>query len=223
VLFDDQTLGWLRTIVGVVGNVRTHAVGESAAPAVYIAHGQHPDVIMPSLVLRSSLPPAALASSLRQRLAAFDSHLLVQRIRPMDEVVSGALTRPRFNLMLIGSFALLGMLLAAVGIYGVVSYLVTQRTREIGIRMALGARAPDVVRLMMTEGMGPVIGGALAGVAAGAVATRAIRTMLYGVTPLDPVSIAAAPVLLIAVALLACYLPSRRATAVDPLVALRDE
>jgi len=223
VLSDDQTFGWSRTIVGVVADVRGRAVSEAPVPAVFVPHAQHPDVFLPSLVVRSSLPPAAIASALRDRMAAYDPQLLVQRIRPMDEVVASALSRQRFNLVLVGGFAALGMLLAAVGIYGVVSFLVTERTREIGIRVALGAQNGDVLRLVLREGMAPVVLGAAAGVAASLVATRAIRTLLYGVTPHDPVSLASAPALLAVVALLACYLPARRATAVDPLVALREE
>ena len=125
------------------------------------------------------------------------------------------------HLLLIGSFALVALGLAAIGIYGVVSYLVTQRAREIGIRMALGARAADVLGLVLREGMAPVVLGGAAGMLAALAATRALRSMLFGVTPLDPVSFAAALALLAAVALLACYLPARRATRVDPLVALR--
>ena len=223
ILYDDQTFGWSRTIVGVVGDVRVHAVGEAAVPAAFVPHAQHPDVFLPSLIVRSSLTPGALATAVRDRLAAYDSQLLVQQIRPMDAVVSGALSRPRFNLLLVGSFAILGLLLAAVGIYAVVSFLVTERTREIGIRMALGARASNVVRLVMVEGMAPVLGGGIVGIVAGLAVTRAVRSLLFGVTPLDPVSLAAAPAVLALVALLACYLPARRATRVDPLVALREE
>jgi predicted permease len=223
VVADDPTFGWSRTIVGVVADVRGRAVAEAAEPAIFIPHAQHPDVFLPSIIVRTSLPPASVAGALRDRIRAYDPQLLVQRIRPMDDVVSGALSRPRFNLMLVGSFALLGLILAAVGIYGVVSFLVAQRTREIGIRMALGARGRDVTRLVITEGMSPVLAGGAAGLAASALATRALRTMLYGVTPLDGISFLAAPSLLCAVALLACYLPSRRATAIDPLVALREE
>ena len=223
VLYDDQTFGWLRTIVGVVADVRGHEVAKAAAPAVFVPHAQHPDVFLPSLIVRTSLPPNAVASAVRDRIAAYDPQLLVQRIRPMDDVVSGALTRPRFNLLLVGSFAVLGLLLAAVGIYGVVSFLVAQRTREIGIRMALGAQAADVRRLVITEGMVPVLAGSAAGLVAGLVATRAIRGLLFGVTPLDPLSLGAAPAILVVIALLACYLPARRATRVDPLVALREE
>jgi ABC-type antimicrobial peptide transport system permease subunit len=137
--------------------------------------------------------------------------------------VSGALSRPRFNLLLVASFALVGLLLAAVGIYGVVSFVVTQRTREIGIRMALGARARDVRRLVVRDGMLPVIAGATLGIAAAIPATRAIRSLLFGVAPLDAVSFAIAPAVLVSVALAACLLPARRATRVDPLVALRED
>ena len=221
VLYDDQTFGWHRTIVGVVADVRSHAVAEGAAPAVFVPHAQHPDMFLPSLVVRTSLPAASVAPALRARIERYDPRLLVQRIRPMEEVVSGALSRPRFNLLLIGSFALVGLLLAGVGIYGVVSFLVTQRTREIGIRMALGARAHDVRRLVVLDGMMPVIAGAAVGLAAAIPASRAIRSLLFGVAPFDVTSFALAPIVLVAVALAACLLPARRATRVDPLIALR--
>ena len=207
----------------MVSDVRGHTVAEEPRPAVFIPHAQNPDVLRPSLVLRTSLPFNATAGVIRQRIGEFDPQLLVLRIRSMDAVVSTALSRPRFNLLMLSSFALVALALSAVGIYGVLAYLVTQRTREIGIRMALGARASDVARLVLREGMAPVALGGLAGLIAAALAARALRTMLFGVTPLDPVSFAAAPALLAAVALLACYLPARRATRVDPLVALRDE
>jgi putative ABC transport system permease protein len=180
-------------------------------------------VFRPSLVVRSTLPAATLATAVRDRLRTYDPQLLVLRTRTMNEVVFGALSRPRFNLLLLVSFATVALALAAIGIYGVVAFLVTQRTREIGIRMALGARAADVLRLVVREGMAPVMFGAGAGVIASLAATRALRSMLFGVTPLDPMSVAAGPALLAAVALVACYLPARRATRVDPLVALREE
>jgi predicted permease len=223
IVADDTEFGWSRTIIGVAGDVRGHAVAEAAVPAIYIPHSQHADVFVPSLIVRSTLPPDILGTSIRQRIAAYDPTLLVQRIRPMDDVISGALARPRFNLVLLSSFALTALALSAIGIYGVLAYLVAQRTREIGIRMALGARAADVVRLVIGEGMAPVMTGAVAGLIAAAVVTRTLRSMLFGVTPLDPVSFIAAPMLLTGVALFACYLPARRATRVDPLVALREE
>jgi len=141
----------------------------------------------------------------------------------MEQVLAASVRERRLIMTLLAVFAALALALAAVGIYGVVSFLVAQRTREIGIRMALGARASHVRRLVIAEGMGPVLIGSAAGIAAGLLATRAIRGLLFGVTPLDPLSLAAAPGILAVIALLACYLPARRATRVDPLVALRDE
>jgi predicted permease len=223
IVADDQEFGWSRTIIGVVADVRARAVSESAGPAIFIPHAQHPDVFAPSLLVRSALPPAAIAIPIRERIHDYDASILVQRVRPMEAVVSGALARPRFNLVLLSAFALVALLLAALGIYGVVSFLVAQRTREIGIRMALGARAADVRRLVLGESMTPVACGAIAGLVAAVAATRTLRSMLFGVSPLDAVSFIAAPALLVLVALTACYLPARRATRVDPLVALRDE
>jgi putative ABC transport system permease protein len=223
ILQDDQDFGWSRTIVGVVGDIRGRAISEAPVPAVFIPHAQHPDVFVPSLIVRSNLPAQAITEAIRQRILTYDPQLLVQRIRPMHDIVSGALSRPRFNLVLLCSFALVALALSAVGIYGVLAYLVAQRTREIGIRMALGARAADVVRLMLREGMGPVVSGTAVGMGAAVVVTRGIRTLLFGVTPLDSVSFLSAPAVLTAVALLACYVPARRATRVDPIVALREE
>ncbi len=223
VVFDDQTFSSSRGIVGVVADVRAHQVSAAGQPAIFLPHGQHPGVFRPTIALRTTLSPESMADTMRARLRVFDPQLMVLRTRTMQDVVSGALSRPRFNLLLFGGFALLALGLAAVGIYGVVAHLVAQRTREIGIRMALGARAADVLRLILREGMVPVVLGAGAGMLAALAATRAVRSMLFGVTPLDPVSFAAAPTLLVSVALLACYLPARRATRVDPLVALRDE
>ncbi|HTM25478.1 MAG TPA: ABC transporter permease [Vicinamibacterales bacterium] len=223
VVDDDREFGALRTIVGVVSDARQRSVAEAARPTVFIPHAQHPDIIRPSLAVRTSLPVAAVAPLIRDRIGAFDPQLVVLGIRPMDAVIAGALSRPRFNLVLMASFAAVALVLAAVGIYGVMAFLVTQRTREIGIRMALGARAADVMRLVLAEGMAPVIAGGAAGLAGSLAATRALQTLLYGVTPLDTPSVAAAPAILVGVALLACVLPARRALRVDPLVALRDE
>ncbi|HEX5473386.1 MAG TPA: ABC transporter permease [Vicinamibacterales bacterium] len=212
-----------RLIVGVVGDVRGRAVAEVARPTVYVPHAQNPDVLRPSLVIRSTLPFDAIAAAVRDRIAAYDPQLLVLRMRPMDAVISGALARPRFNLLLLCSFAAVALALAAIGIYGVLAYLVAQRTREIGIRVALGARAVDVLRLILREAMIPVLVGGAVGMIASALATRTIGSLLFGVTPLDPVSLAGAPAILVGVALLACYQPARRALRVDPLIALRDE
>lgn len=223
VLFDDQTFGRTRTIVGIVADVRARALAEAGQPMIFLPHAEHPTVLRPTLVIRSTLPPESLAATVRERLKAFDAQLLVLRTQPMDEVVGGSLSGPRFNLLLVGSFAIVALGLAAIGIFGLVAQLVNVRTREIGIRAALGARSGDILRLVVKEGMGPVGFGAVAGVAGSLAATRAIRSMLFGVTPLDPVSVVASTALVAAVSLLACYLPARRALRVDPIVALRDE
>jgi putative ABC transport system permease protein len=223
VLGDAQSFGSTRTIVGVVADAHQRSVAERPRPTVFAPHAQHPDMIRPSLVVRSLLPLESVAPVIRERLRQFEPHLVVLDIRPMDDVIAGTLSRPRFNAVLIGAFAALGLALAAIGIYGVVAFMMTRRSREIGIRIALGARAADVLRLVIADGMMPVLVGTVVGVLADLAATRALRSMLFGVTPLDAVSLAAGPALLTVIALLACYLPARRALRVDPLTALRED
>jgi len=223
VIDDDREFGAMRTIVGVVTDTRQRSVAEAPRPTVFVPHTQHPDMIRPSLVVRTTAAPASLAPLIRERLRGFDPQLVVLSIRPMDDVVSNALSRPRFNLLLMASFAGVALLLSGLGIYGVLAYVVAERTREIGIRMALGARAADVVRLMIREGLASVAIGAGIGVVAALAAGRLLRTLLFGVTPIDPISLAGAPLMLAAIAAIACYLPTRRATRVDPIVALRED
>ena len=141
----------------------------------------------------------------------------------MDQVVSAAISKERFQSLLLGLFAALALLLACVGLYGVISYAVVQRTHEIGVRMALGAKPVDVLRLVIRQGMGLTIVGLIVGVAAGSVVTRVLSDMLYGVSARDPLTFVGVPVLLLVVAFLACYIPARRATRIDPLTALRNE
>jgi predicted permease len=209
-------------VVGVVGDVRSSEVATPGTPAVYVPWGELPGFRL-TLAVRTRGGSEAIAGAMPSRLREIDSDLIFSTPHPMDDVISGAISRPRFNLILISSFAMLGLALAAVGIYGVINYLVIQRTREIGIRMALGARHPDVLRMVLRDGMMPVLLGITAGVLLSFVGVRAIRTLLFDIQPWDPVSFTAALLVLVGVALAAAWLPARRATSVDPLIALREE
>jgi putative ABC transport system permease protein len=209
-------------IVGVAADVRSAGVDQPATPTVYVPMGEVSGFRL-SVALRGREAVESLASLLRARLHAFDAQMLVSNVRTLDDVVSGAVSRPRFNLVLLAGFALLALALAAVGISGVIAYLVTRRTREIGIRMALGARRGDVLKLVLGEGLRPVVGGVVVGAAVAVAAARLMRTLVFGIAPIDPASFALAGASLVVVALAAAWIPARRAAAVDPLVALRDE
>jgi putative ABC transport system permease protein len=159
----------------------------------------------------------------KQRLWKVDSQLPVTKVKTMDEVSASSFASRSFNMLLLSIFAGLALVLAAVGIYGVMSYAVTQRTQEIGIRMALGAGVPDVLRLVMRSGMLMTLIGVVIGLAGAVALTRLMESLLFGVTPTDKITFAAVSAVLIVVAFVACYLPARRATKVDPIVALRYE
>jgi predicted permease len=221
VLFDHPQVA-ASTIVGVVGDVRASGVAMPGDPAVYVPFGELPGFRL-AIAVRTEGSPQAVTGRVRDRLRQIDPQMLVSRIRPMDDVVGGAVSRPRFTLVLVGSFALLALSLAAVGIYSVVAFLVAGRTREIGVRMALGAERADVVRLVLTDGLVPVALGSIAGFGLALLGVRALGTLLFGVLPLDPISFLGAASALGAVALAAALIPARRAAGVDPLIALRQE
>jgi ABC-type antimicrobial peptide transport system permease subunit len=165
----------------------------------------------------------ALMSSIRHVVAGQNSQNVISGAQTMNELISDSLATRRFSMILLGSFATVALLLASLGIYGVISYLVGQRTHELGIRIALGAQQLDVLRLVLNHGMKMALAGVALGLIVALALTRLLTTMLYGVTATDPVTFVAITVLLIAVALLACFVPAWRATRVDPLMALRDE
>ena len=218
------------TIVGVVRDaVRAHWEGGADAddlPAVpadraatsTVREGHHAYL---TLVLRTGGDPAALAQPARQAIWSVHPGVSISEMTTLDAAVDRALARPRFQSALLGSFAALALVLAAAGIYGVMSYAVSRRTREIGLRLTLGARRGDVLRLILGQAMRRLaIGGAL-GLAGAWISARALTTMLYGVQPTDPLTFAAVPVILALTALAASYLPARRAARVDPMVAMR--
>jgi predicted permease len=213
---------WL-TIIGVVESIRHDALTAAPSPTVYVHSRQRPGRLAnATLVLRGTLPPEVLVSSVRARLRAIDPDVPAE-FTTMPRVLEHAVSDRRFSMLVLGGFAVLALLLAGIGIYGVVSYAVQRRTREMGIRMALGAAPRGVVAMVFGETMRVVATGALCGAAGALALTRVIQGLLYGVRPLDPVVLGTAALLLAAVAALATYLPARRAARVDPMVALRTE
>ena len=217
----DSTRPWL-SIVGIAGDVRDIALESEAKPCLYIPYQQFPSSGM-ALVVRTVVDPAPLTPAIREEVRAVDKDQPLTDVKTMDQYVADSVSPRRFNAMLLLIFASLALVLASVGIYGVMAYSVTQRTHEIGIRVALGAQPSDVIRLVVGRGMALVLAGVAIGLAGALVFTRVMTSLLYGVSATDPITFALVPVVLIAVALLANYVPARRATKVDPMIALRCE
>jgi len=207
-------------IIGVVGDIRHRSLGADPLPAMYLPTYQMGGT---NLVLRTNTDPASLATAVRKEVQDIDPDQPVAVVRTMDEWLARSTAEPRYRTALLALFAILAMVLASTGIYGVMSYSVNQRTHEIGVRMALGARRFDVLRLMVQQGMVLVVLGVAIGVAGAVALTRVMESLLFGVTAKDPLTFVAVAALLTIVAFVACYVPARRATKVDPLVALRYE
>jgi putative ABC transport system permease protein len=211
-----------REIVGIVGDVRQVRLDAPAEPEMYAPFEQSPLWGM-NFVVRTAGDPAALASAVRERIQEGDKDLPVADVQPMTVYLRESMAQPRFRTLLLGLFGVVALLLAAVGIYGVVSYTVAQRTQEIGLRMALGAEPAEVLGLVVGQGMKLVLVGLAAGLLGALGLTRFFSSLLFGITAGDPLIYFGTVFLLLILSLLACYLPARRATRVDPLVALRYE
>jgi predicted permease len=211
-----------REVVGVVKDVKHFGLDADAPPTMYFPMRQVPARGM-NLVVRASGDPSSLVPAVRTQVWAEDKNLAIANLTTMKDLVSSSITQQRFILLLLGCFAALALLLAAVGIYGVMSYAVTQRTHEIGIRMALGARMGDVLKLVVKNGITLALIGIAIGLVLAFALTRLMASLLFGVTPTDLMTFATVSVGLVIVALVACFIPARRATKVDPLVALRYE
>jgi predicted permease len=212
------------TVIGVAGDVKNGGLSLPPDPEYYVVRRRSPDDATrhTSLVVRSTLHPDAVAAWIRAEIATIDPTLPVT-IETMTQRIGALAERPRFNAALLGLFAALGLLMATVGIYGVVAFLVTQRTQEIGIRMALGAARPDILKLVLRQGMAMILLGAGVGILCAFALTRFLASQLFNVRPADPLTLGFASLLLVGATVLACYIPARRATKVDPLVALRYE
>jgi len=212
-----------REIIGIVGDVRHESLDTESGAEYYVPYTQAPESFM-SLVVRSSASnPGSLVASVREVIKQIDKDQYVAAIQPMTKLVTDSVARRRFNALLTGLFAIVALLLASVGIFGVLNYSVAQRTQEIGLRVALGAQTRDVLRLVLGQGVRLILFGLALGLAVSFALTRVLAVMLFGVTPTDPLTFVGVSLLLTSVALLACYIPARRATKVNPLVALRYE
>jgi predicted permease len=214
--------GGTRAIVGVVGDVKHSAPDEEAKAEIYFPMAQSTRRTM-SLAVRASGDPMQIAAAVRGQIRAEDKEMPIFNLQMMEQLMDKSVAPRRFNMLLLGVFALVGLALACVGLYGVMSYTVTQRMREIGVRMALGAQTGDVLRLVIGEGMKLALIGALLGLGGALALTRLLKTLLFGVSATDPLTFIVIVALLTLVALLACWIPARLATKVDPMIALRHD
>jgi ABC-type lipoprotein release transport system permease subunit len=207
------------TVVGVVGTVKQYGLDVDGRIVVY-----RPALgLLSYQVARTASDPAAAAGAIVRAIHALDPTIPVYDIRTMQDRMKDSLARQRFSTMMLGAFAVFALILAIVGVYGVMSHLVTQGTHDIGVRMALGAPRSTIVGLVLRQGMELTAAGIVAGLIGAAVLTRVMASLLFGVSATDIVTFSAVPVILTVIALLASYLPARRATRVDPIVALREE
>jgi putative ABC transport system permease protein len=212
---------WI-TVVGVLANARTQSLAETEVPQVYFSLYQE-DAKHLAIFLRGNFDTAAIPDQVREQVQAVDPTLPVFAAQTLSETVSGSLAQRRFSMEMVSLFALTSLLLAALGIYGVISYLVNERTQEIGIRLALGAARRNILQMILRQGLRLALTGAVVGLLVALIVSRLIATLLYGVRATDPLTFAGVAILFLLVALLACYLPARRATKVDPMIALRSD
>ena len=212
----------MREIVGVISDVKQNGLSADAAPEVYAPLAQSPMDGM-SIVVRTTNDPISIAGSVRRQIASFDRNAPVYHVETLDQHLVQSVATPRFITLLLSGFSGMALMLACLGIYGVISYIVVQRTHEIGIRMALGAEKGAVLRMIIGEGLRPALAGVAIGILSALKLTHILSSLLYGVTPTDPLTFAAVSLILTGVALLACYIPARRAAKADPMLSLRYE
>ena len=214
--------GDLVEIVGVAGNVQHYQLGQTSLPQVYLPFAQWPDEDL-NFVVKATVPPLSLVSAIRVEIRAVDPNMPLEGVRTLDQIVAADMSAPRFRTMLLSSFGLTALLLAVVGLYGVMSYTVARRSREIGMRMALGAERSAILMLVFRDGLPLVMAGVVVGLGGALAVTRVLRSMLFGVGAGDPAVFAAVPLLLLAVSAVAMLIPAVRATRVNPVKALTAE
>jgi len=208
--------------VGVIANARTQSLAQTDLPQLYLNIYQDSAKHL-AILLRGRVDTAAIPDQVREQVQAVDPTLPVFGSQTLTQTLSDSLSQRRFSMEMVGLFAFTALLLATLGIYGVISYLVSERTHEIGIRLALGASRSNILRMILRQGFGFAIVGAAVGLACALIVSHLMANLLYGVRPTDPLTFAAVVFIFIGVALLACYLPARRAMKVDPTIALRYE
>jgi putative ABC transport system permease protein len=221
-------LGWSQdgdrrggTVIGVVGDVKQGALNQETPPLLYLPYAQAPLENL-RIAVQTSVPPTSVTKSVRAAVRDIDRELPVFAIRPLEEYVATSIGPQKFYATLVGIFAAVALALAAVGLYGVIAYAVSQRTHELGVRVALGATRGRIAGMVVKQGLGLTIGGAAVGVVAAVLVTRVLSALLYGVSALDPLTFAIVLLVLLGVAMVASYVPARRAARVDPLVAMRE-
>jgi putative ABC transport system permease protein len=211
------------TVIGVTGNVKGFGVAGDPMPSLYFRNGQAEWGNPVQVLLRTSVPPSSLAATVRKEIRNWNKRLLIGKVESMDNMLAESVAVPRFYMMLITGFAVLALVVSAVGVYGTINYSVARRTHEIGIRMALGAQRENVLTMILTQGLRLSAAGLVLGLSGAWMVTRVLRTLLFGVQPTDGVAFVCGAGVLILSVLVACYVPARRATRVDPLEALRHE
>jgi putative ABC transport system permease protein len=217
----EQSAEW-RTITGVVGNIKYQGLDQEAPPTIYTSFAQTPFMWL-YVMVRTNAALDSMVPTLRSAVAAVDPSLMAANIKPMTEVIAQTVAEPRFNMILVSSFAVLALMLSSIGIYGVIGYSVAQRTQEIGVRMALGASRPDVLRLIVSEGVAIGLIGIVLGLIGAFALTRLMSAMLVGVSPRDPITFGAGALVLLLMAVVASFVPALRAARVEPVAALRAE
>jgi putative ABC transport system permease protein len=218
---DRTSFSWV-TVVGVLADVRSESLADSSLPQMYLNLYQRPAKDL-AIFLRGRLDTAAIPVQVREQVQAVNPELPVFGAQTLDDVLSASLSVRRFSMEMVALFALTALLLAGLGIYGVISYIVSARTHEIGIRIALGAQTKDILRMVIYQGLQLAVAGAAVGLVGALIVSHLMAGLLYGVRPTDPLTFAGVALLLMGVALVACYIPAQRAIRVDPLVALRHD